>query len=87
MDFPNLGRYDLLYKTNLPLPVEGLSLEGSILKKIEEKDYLVNAPYQSFSYIIKFLREAALARCLPGRSFLHRRAFGSRPAARSPDSP
>ncbi|TGD59593.1 polyphosphate kinase 1 [Flavobacterium humi] len=60
MDFPNLGRYDLLYKTNTPLPVEGLSLEGSILKKIEEKDYLVNAPYQSFSYIIKFLREAAL---------------------------
>jgi polyphosphate kinase len=60
MDFPNLGRYDLLYKTNLPLPVEGLSLEGSILKKIERKDYLVNAPYQSFSYIIKFLREAAL---------------------------
>jgi polyphosphate kinase len=60
MDFPNLGRYDLLYKTNLPLPVEGLSLEGSILKKIEQKDYLINAPYQSFSYIIKFLREAAL---------------------------
>ncbi len=60
MDFPNLGRYDLLYKTNEPQPIEGLSLEGSILKKIEEKDYLVNAPYQSFSYIIKFLREAAL---------------------------
>jgi len=60
MDFPNLGRYDLLYKTNIPLPVEGLSLEGSILKRIENKDYLVNAPYQSFAYIIKFLREAAL---------------------------
>jgi len=60
MDFPNLGRYDLLYKTNIPLPVEGLSLEGSMLKKIDTKDYLVNAPYQSFSYIIKFLREAAL---------------------------
>jgi polyphosphate kinase len=60
MDFPNLGRFDLLYKTNVPLPVEDLSLEGSILKKIEHKDYLVNAPYQSFSYIIKFLREAAL---------------------------
>ncbi len=60
MDFPSLGRYDLLYKTNIPLPVENLSLEGSILKKIEHKDYLVNAPYQSFSYIIKFLREAAL---------------------------
>ena len=60
MDFPNLGRYDLLYKTNAPLPLEGLSLEGSILKKMEQKDYLVNTPYQSFSYIIKFLREAAL---------------------------
>lgn len=60
MDFPNLGRFDLLYQNNPPLPVEGLSLEGSILEKIKVKDYLVNAPYQSFSYIVKFLREAAL---------------------------
>jgi polyphosphate kinase len=35
-------------------------LEGSILQKISEKDYLLNAPYQSYSYLIKFLREAAL---------------------------
>jgi len=60
MDFPNLGRFDLLYSTNEPLPVCGLGLEGSILEKISKKDYLVNAPYQSFSYLIKFLREAAL---------------------------
>ena len=60
MDFPNLGRFDLLYKKNDPLPIPGLSLEGSILSKIAEKDYLLNAPYQSFSYLIKFLREAAL---------------------------
>jgi polyphosphate kinase len=60
MDFPNLGRYDLLYKKNDPLPIPGLSLEGSILEKISERDYLLNAPYQSFSYLIKFLREAAL---------------------------
>ena len=60
MDFPNLGRYDLLYKKNDPLPIPGLSLEGSILEKISKKDYLLNAPYQSFSYLIKFLREAAL---------------------------
>jgi polyphosphate kinase len=60
MDFPNLGRYDLTYKSKVPLPVEGLSLDGSILNRIAQKDYLVNAPYQSFSYIIKFLREAAL---------------------------
>lgn len=60
MDFPNLGRYDLLYQPKTPLPVEGLGLDGSIIKKISEKDFLVNAPYQSFAYLIKFLREAAL---------------------------
>jgi polyphosphate kinase len=60
MDFPNLGRYDLLYKQNYALPIPGLNLEGSILTKIKEKDYLLNAPYQSFSYLIRFLREAAL---------------------------
>jgi polyphosphate kinase len=60
MNFPNLGRFDLLYKTKTPLPVNGLSLEGSILNRIAKKDYLVNAPYQSFSYLIKFLRESAL---------------------------
>ena len=60
MDFPNLGRFDLLYKTNPPLPLPGLSLEENIMKKIAVKDYLVSAPYQSYSYVIKFLREAAL---------------------------
>jgi polyphosphate kinase len=60
MNFPNLGRFDLLYKKNDPLPLPGLSLEGSMLEKISKKDYLLNAPYQSFSYLTKFLREAAL---------------------------
>jgi polyphosphate kinase len=60
MNFPNLGRFDLLYPPRIPLPVEGLSLDGSILNKIAQKDYLINAPFQSFSYLIKFLREAAL---------------------------
>ena len=60
MNFPNLGRFDLLYKTNEPLPVPNLSLDGSILDKISKQDFLINAPYQSFSYLIKFLREAAL---------------------------
>ena len=60
MNFPNLGRFDLLYQQKPALPVEGLSLDGSILNKIAKKDYLISAPYQSFSYLIKFLREAAL---------------------------
>ncbi|AOZ98040.1 MULTISPECIES: polyphosphate kinase 1 [Flavobacterium] len=60
MEFPNLGRYDLLYKKNIALPIPELNLEGSILEKISKKDYLLHAPYQSFSYLTKFLREAAL---------------------------
>ena len=60
MNFPNLGRFDLLYPPRVPLPVEGLSFDGSILNEIAKKDYLIYAPYQSFSYLIKFLREAAL---------------------------
>jgi polyphosphate kinase len=60
MDFPTLGRNDLLYAPNAPLPVPGLSLDGNILQKVKKKDYLLYAPYQSYSYVIKFLREAAL---------------------------
>ena len=60
MDFPSLGRQDLMYDKITPLPVKGLSLEGSLLERIAEKDYLMYAPYHTFSYIIKFLREAAL---------------------------
>ncbi|HPW98570.1 MAG TPA: polyphosphate kinase 1 [Flavobacterium sp.] len=60
MSFPDLGRQDLLYQQQDPLPVEGLSLDGSILNRIAKKDYLIHTPYQSYSYLIKFLREAAL---------------------------
>ena len=60
MGFPSLGRQDLLYDKIEPLPVKGLSMEGSILERIAAKDYLQYTPYHTFSYIIKFLREAAL---------------------------
>lgn len=60
MKFPSLGRSHLLYEPKPPLPIPGLSLSGSLLEAISKKDYLMYAPYQSFSYLIKFLREAAL---------------------------
>ena len=40
--------------------VSGLSLVGSLLDKISERDYLLHTPYHTFSYVVKFLREAAL---------------------------
>jgi len=60
MGFPSLGREDLMYDKIAPLPVKGLSLEGSLLEQIAEKDYLQYTPYHTFSYVLKFLREAAL---------------------------
>lgn len=60
MDFPSMGRPDLLYIPKTPVPIPGLSLEGSLLDKIAHKDFLLHTPYQTFSYVIKFLREAAL---------------------------
>jgi polyphosphate kinase len=60
MEFPSLGRPDLQFEPKVPVPIAGLSMEGSIMEKIAKKDYLLHAPYQTFAYIIKFLREAAL---------------------------
>lgn len=60
MNFPDVGLKDLFYEKNQPLPVPGLVLQGSVLEKIAIKDYLLYAPYQSFAYLIKFLREAAI---------------------------
>ncbi len=60
MSFPSLGRTDLMYDKISPLRVKGLSLETSIFNAISKKDYMVHTPYHTFSYIVKFLREAAL---------------------------
>ena len=60
MNFPSLDRPDLLYSSFPPLPIPMLSMEENILDAIDQKDYLLNTPYQDFSYVIKFLREAAL---------------------------
>lgn len=60
MNFPSLGRNDLLYPKVPSLEVKGLRLDGNIIKSTAEKDYLLYAPYHNYYYVIKFLREAAL---------------------------
>lgn len=60
MKFPSIGSEELFYRKYNPLPVQGLSLQGSLLEKIAEKDYLQYTPYHTFSYTVKFLRESAL---------------------------
>lgn len=60
MGFPSLGRTDLLYAKIAPVPINGLMLQGSLFEQIAKKDFLQYTPYQTFSYVIRFLREAAL---------------------------
>lgn len=58
--FPNVGRAELEYPAYEFLPVNGLSFGKSIIAQIAKRDFLVSTPYQSFDYIIHFLREAAI---------------------------
>jgi len=58
--FPNVGRAELEYTKYLPLPVDGLSFGKSLMGMIAKKDFLISTPYQSYDYVIHFLREAAI---------------------------
>jgi len=60
ISFPNVGGPELEYPKLMPLPVNELSTVSSIFTQISKKDFLINLPYQSFDYIIHFLREAAI---------------------------
>lgn len=60
ISFPNVGGPELEYPKLQPLPVHNLSNVSSIFAQIAKKDFLINLPYQSFDYIIHFLREAAI---------------------------
>lgn len=60
MSFPTAGRVDLTYPKQVAVPVKGLNLEDSIIQQIQKRDYMIYTPYQSYAYLVKFLREAAL---------------------------
>jgi polyphosphate kinase len=58
--FPNVGDKSLEYPVTVPLKVAGLHRTQSIFNKLADRDFLINLPYQSYDYIILFLREAAI---------------------------
>ena len=60
MNFPHCERKELMYKPFHPYPIKGLKVEESLFSQIAQRDYLQYTPYHSFSYLIRFLREAAL---------------------------
>lgn len=60
VDFPNVGGEPLEYPPMTQLRVNNLDLSRSIFSQMAQRDYLVSLPYQSFDYIVHFLREAAI---------------------------
>ncbi|CAM3752548.1 polyphosphate kinase 1 [Mucilaginibacter galii] len=60
INFPNVGGPELEYKRVKSLSVDGLSFGKSLMGLIAVKDYLISTPYQSYDYVIHFLREAAI---------------------------
>ncbi len=60
LKFPSLGRTDLLYQKQSPLPLKNVKALGSLLSRIAESDILQYTPYHTFINTVKFLREAAL---------------------------
>lgn len=60
MKFPDPTEGKLLYSELPPLEHSELRCKPSILNEILEDDFLISYPYQSFSYVIEMLREAAI---------------------------
>jgi polyphosphate kinase len=60
IQFPNVGQPDLEYPPMTPLLRKDLDLSRSIFSQIAQRDFLIHLPYQTFDYIVHFLREAAI---------------------------
>ncbi|WP_246229684.1 phospholipase D-like domain-containing protein [Mucilaginibacter humi] len=60
ISFPNVGTPELEYPRYPALPVDGLTFDKSLMAMIAKQDYLISTPYQTYDYVIHFLREAAI---------------------------
>ncbi|TDJ03400.1 MAG: polyphosphate kinase 1 [Caldithrix sp.] len=60
IDFPNLGSSHLQETNRIPLSHRDIESQRSFFKNIKKRDILLHYPYQTFAYVIDFLREAAI---------------------------
>ncbi len=58
--FPDIKKTDLKYQNLEPLAIPELDKAKTLFNAMRVKDFLINHPYQPFSYIIRLLREAAI---------------------------
>ena len=60
MNFPDLGRLDLLYPKDKVLNIKNFKIELNLLDQLMKRDFLMYTPYHSFSYLISILRQSAI---------------------------
>jgi polyphosphate kinase len=60
MDFPKVGNINDYYPPMPQMPVPELEAARTIFDVVQEKDFVLHHPYQSFDYLIRMLREAAI---------------------------
>ncbi|MDZ4668500.1 MAG: polyphosphate kinase 1 [bacterium] len=60
MDFPKVGPNEAYYPALVQVAVKEFEQEKSMFSAISKKDILLHQPYQSFDYLIRLLREAAI---------------------------
>lgn len=60
MSFPNVGTPDLENQKFPPLTAPAFETGRSMLHAVDQRDILLQYPYQKFSYFVHFLREAAI---------------------------
>jgi len=60
LNFPNVGPADWMYPPQTPLHKPELDAAKSLLDYIENHDVLLSYPYESFAYVVRLMREAAI---------------------------
>lgn len=61
MSFPKVGRPDLKFEPQPPIPIHAFENAISIISLIRTKDQYLHYPYHSFDNYIQLLREAAIS--------------------------
>jgi len=60
IDFPKVGEKDDYFKSGTAIPIRAIEVERTVFDAIKKQDIFLHHPYNSFDYIIRLLREAAL---------------------------
>jgi len=60
MRFPDFGTIGERYEPLVSLPHRHVPEDGRLFDAVRKRDILMHYPYQSFNYVIDFLRESAI---------------------------